>query len=158
MKERNVQKLIAGIFTVFLIGSFQSSFAAEEAATPDKEDFVARLKNLPISDLPDLSGEPLSLAIHMVNSGTALIIYNNRGASRVFFDGDLPSDLNTIRIVAVYAQVAGIVDDGEWNFYIKDSSGEHVEILDKDERNRIIDYVNDRPTDGKRTNVHMVHM
>ena len=64
-------------------------------------------------------------------------------------------NLGTIRIVVLQAKaVPGIVDDGEWNWYIKQGAGEHVEITDREDRDRIIDFVNNK----RESNIHRVSM
>ena len=150
--------LVSGALSAALLFSGLQGFSAESTS---REEFVASLKEAPLSELPDLSnheGTPLAVAIDIVASGTALILYNQMGSSRVFYDGKLPEDLSTIRVAAVYASIPGLVDDGEWNWYIKKDAGQHVEIEDQGERSRIIDYVNENPKDGSRDNIHMLRM
>ena len=134
---------------------------ASEAEKPEpitREAFIAKLQSSTISELPDLtnlSGTSLAVAIDMVKAGATFILYNDSGATRVFFNEHLPESLKTIRIVAAHAQVGGIVNDGEWNWYIKNGAGEHVEITDESERKRIIDYVNES---SDKENIHSLNL
>ena len=72
----------------------------------------------------------------------------------------MPENLDEIRVVAVHAtKVPGIVDDGEWNWYITNKLGAGVEIHNKDLiRDTLMPYVNNALENENKENVHYLRM
>lgn len=146
-----------------LVGLFLASncYAADEAKAEKLHvnQLLVALQTTPINELPGLPSEdPLLYAITAVKSGSLLVIFNEHGQSRWFFKGVLPENLDAIRVVAVQAAtVPSIVDDGEWNWYIKNDLGPGVEIHNHDLiRNILLPYANNALQNKNKKNFHLI--
>jgi hypothetical protein len=120
-------------------------------------ELLVALQTAPVNELPGLPFEnALSYVTKVVESGSLLVIFNKHANSRWFFNGALPENLDEIRVVAFHAStVPGIVDDGEWNWYIQKDLGAEVEIHDHDLiHNILMPYVNDALQHKNKENVH----
>ena len=72
---------------------------------------------------PETSENPLVNIIKWVADGDIVVIHNKYGQFRIFSTADNDMDLNNHRIEVVLCDiVSGLLDDGEWNWYIVNSS------------------------------------
>lgn len=115
-----------------------------------------RFMNSLLQDSPDTlnMGEPytsLQMVIDMVETKNVVVLYNEYNIYRVFYMGNIKEiELSKTRVIAIKTGLSGLLDDGEWNWYIENTL-DIKEILDKEMREMTRNYIN-----NKKQNVHFI--
>ena len=93
----------------------------------------------------------LQMVIDMVETKNVVVLYNKYNIYRIFYIGNIEEiELSKMRVIAIRTELSGLLDDGEWNWYIENTLG-IKEVLDKEMRETTRDYVN-----NKKQNVHFI--
>jgi len=86
----------------------------------------------------------LLMVMDMVETKNVVVLYNKYNIYRVFYIGNIEEiDLLKTRVIAIRTKLSGLLNDGEWNWYIENTLG-IKEILDKEMREMIRTYVNNQ--------------
>ena len=116
---------------------------------------IKALEEEPISECPMIKecNNNMIFASCAVEAGSLYLLYNSHGASRVFYKGELPDNLDAVRFVVVCAKsIPEILADSEANHYIPH------EVYGKELRDLCIDYANEKIklSQEQRPNVHLL--
>ena len=78
---------------------------------------------------PTVTNNSLSDAVRWVNEGYIVVLFNTRGNCRLFSttDNNLNFDKNQI-ITILCENLPDLLDDGEWNYYIKSNNNVEHDI------------------------------
>lgn len=123
----------------------------EQYVNKRKKFMESLLQNSPDVLNMDEQYTSLQMVIDMVETKNVVVLYNKYNIFRIFYVGNIEEiDLSKTRVIAIKTNLSGLLDDGEWNWYIENALG-IKEILDNKIREMTRNYVNNQDI-----NVHFV--